>query len=103
MLVVFEENRVEDHCIKMSGLVEKRATSATCMLNGIGQTYVTEFELTGINYIVKTNNYNAAREFSVAEANVRRWNAKTQKLINANSTQKYFSGPKHGHFQDSEN
>ena len=61
MIVVFEENRVEDHCIKMSGLVEKRATSATCMLNGIGQTYVTEFKLTGINYIVKTNNYNAAR------------------------------------------
>jgi hypothetical protein len=36
----------------------------------------------------KTNNYIAARMFSVAEANVQRWKEQKQKLTNAISTQK---------------
>jgi hypothetical protein len=39
-----------------------------------------------INCGKKTNNYNAARKFSVAEANVQKWQEQKQKLINANST-----------------
>ena len=53
-----------------------------------------------IIYAKKTNNYKAAGEFSVVEAKVQRWMEQKQKLINANSTKKSFSGPKHGHFQE---
>jgi hypothetical protein len=54
------------------------------------------------NYAVKTNNCNAARKFSVAEANVQRWKEQKQKLINTNTIQKSCSGPRHGCFQELE-
>jgi hypothetical protein len=39
-----------------------------------------------------------AREFNVAEPNVRRWRKQKLLLKGANSTQKAFCGPKHGNF-----
>jgi len=46
----------------------------------------------------KQINYNAARKFSVAETNIRRWKEQKQKTINANSTWKTFSCPQHVRF-----
>jgi hypothetical protein len=48
------------------------------------------------------NNCEAARKYSVSEANVRRWKQEKQKLTNVNSTRKSFSGPKHGRFHEAE-
>jgi hypothetical protein len=50
----------------------------------------------------ESNNWNAARKVSAAEANIQRWKEQKQKLTNTNMTQKYFSGFKHGLFQESE-
>jgi hypothetical protein len=52
----------------MSGHLQD--TSMTRIPNGIRQNYDTRFKLMVINYIEKTNNYNAAWKFSVVEANV---------------------------------
>jgi hypothetical protein len=46
-----------------------------------------------IIYAKKTNNYKAARKFSVAEAKVQRWKEQKQKLINANSTKNHSVAP----------
>jgi hypothetical protein len=51
-----------------------------------------------INYTKKTNNCNAARKFTVAEANIQSWRQEKKKLIDANSAQKSFIDPKHGCF-----
>jgi replicative superfamily II helicase len=58
--------------------------------------------VTVINYAKKTNNCSAARKFSVAEANVRRWQEQKQKLRNTKCIRKSFRGPKHGRFQELE-
>jgi len=86
--------------LKMSGHTEKKATRVTCVWNGIKESNDVKFKLMAIIYAKKTNNYKAARKFNVVEAKVQRWKEQKQKLINANSTQKSFSGPKHGHFQE---
>ena len=70
--------KFEEHCIKMSGRVEKSATGITWLLNGVRRSHDVKFKLIVINCAKKTNYYNAARKFSVAEANVQMW-------INGNS------------------
>lgn len=45
------------------------------------------------------NNCNTATKFSIVESNIWGWRQQKQKLINANTTQKSFSGPKNGNFQ----
>ena len=41
-----------------------------------------------------------SKKVSVGGKNIQSWKKQNQKLINANSTQKSFSGPKHWHFQE---
>jgi hypothetical protein len=55
-----------------------------------------------INHAVVTNNCAAGRKFDITEANVHRWRQMKEKLRNANSSQKSFSGPKIGCFHDLE-
>jgi hypothetical protein len=56
----------------MSGHVQNRATRATCVLNGIGGSYDTKFKQLVIKYADKTSNSNAARKFTVSEADIQR-------------------------------
>lgn len=79
-----------------------QATSPSCVPNGIKQSYDAKFKLTVINYDKKMNNCNTATKFSVVESNILGWRQQKQKLINVNSIQKSFSGPKNGYFQASE-
>jgi len=44
-----------------------------------------------INHSKKTNNCRAARKLIIVEANIRRWRQQMLKLMDANSTWKYFS------------
>jgi hypothetical protein len=48
------------------------------------------------------NNCVAGRKFDVTEVNVRRWRQMKEKLRNANSSWKSFSGPKTGRLHDLE-
>jgi hypothetical protein len=52
-----------------------------------------KLKLMAIIYAKKTNNYKAARKFSVAEVKVQRWKEQKQKLINTNSTKKIIQWP----------
>lgn len=99
-VIVVLKVQAEEHCIEMSGHTEKKATCVTCVQNGIRQSYDVTFKLMTIIDAKTTNNYKAARKLCVAEAKVQRWKEQKQKLTNANSIQKSFSGPKHGHFQE---
>jgi hypothetical protein len=69
MIVVLEEMNIEGHCVKMPGHAHNRTTCTTCIPNGIGQSSC-KIKLMVINGTEKTNNYDAARKFSVSEANV---------------------------------
>jgi hypothetical protein len=79
----------------MFGHIQKRATSTTCILNDA------EFKQIVINCTKKTNDFGAARKF-IVQSNTRRWKKQKQKVINTNSVQRSFSGPKHWHFQELE-
>ena len=85
---------------KMSGHVEKKAASVKCFPNGIEQGCDARSKLMVINYNEIMNNCSATKKISVSEANIWSWRRQKQKLINATSTQKSFSGPKHGHCQE---
>lgn len=97
--MVFKEKKTEEHYIRISGHVEKSVASATCIQNGIRQSYDAEFNLVVITCIEKTNTYNAARKFTAAGANIQRWKEQKQKYIDANSIQKSSSDSNHGCFQ----
>jgi len=79
-----------------------QGTSPSCVPNGIKQSYDAIFNLTVIIYDKKMNNCNTAKKVSIVESNTWGWRQQKQKMKNANSTQKSFSGPKNGHFQASE-
>lgn len=76
-----------------------QAISSSCVPYGIKQSYDAKFNLTVINYDKKMNNCNTATKFSIVESNIWGWRQQKQKPINANTTQKSFSGLKNGHFQ----
>jgi hypothetical protein len=57
----------------MTGHVEKRAPSATCILNGIKRSYDARFKLMVISYAKITDGCSATGKFSVVEINIQRW------------------------------
>ena len=86
----------------MSDSVEKRGTSSSQVPSGSRRTYDANFKLMVVKYAEATNNCAAGRKYEVSEPNVRRWRTIKEKLENANSSRKSFSGPKKGRFHELE-
>lgn len=68
--------------------MEKRAASFIFILSLIRQSYNAISQLILTNCDNQINNCNAARKFSVSEANIQRWWQHKVKVINLTSTQK---------------
>jgi transposase-like protein len=69
---------------------------------GIRRNYDANFKITVLKHAEQSNNCEAARKYSVSEANVRRWKQQKQQFTNVNCTRKLFRGPKHGRFHEAE-
>lgn len=80
--------------------VEKRGTSSSFVKKGSRAYHDANFKLIVVRYAEENNNSAASRHFGISEANVRRWRSSKERLRNANSTRKAFSGPKKGRFGD---
>lgn len=78
--------------------LERRGTSSCYVSRNRRVYHDANFKLIVIRHAESTNNSVAAQHYGVSEANVRRWRKMKDRLKNANSTRKAFSGPKHGRF-----
>jgi hypothetical protein len=72
--------------LKWQIMSRKRGTGAKGNISkGMRHSYDANFKTVVIKYAEKTNNCEAARKYSVSEANIQRWKQQKQKLKNVNS------------------
>ena len=69
---------------------------------GSQRTYDANFKLMVIREVKAMNNCEVGRKFGVSEVNISKWRQINEKLRNASSSRKSFSGPKKGRYHDLE-
>jgi transposase-like protein len=82
----------------MGNRFERKGAMASQIPKSVRWSYDANFKQMVIKHAEETNKCTAAQKFGVAEPNVRCWRKQKELLKGANSTQKAFRGPKHGHF-----
>ena len=69
---------------------------------GSRRSYDANFKLMVIKEAEATNNCAPGRKFCISKVNILKWRQSKEKLRNANSSQKSFSGPKKGRYHELE-
>ena len=101
-MVVLLKKKVEGTALKCQATYRGSLQVQPVFLMWSGKVMAWKLKWWWLTISRKETNYNAARKFSVAEANVWRWKEQKQKVINANSTRKSCSCPQHGCYQELE-